>query len=884
MNKSIIKRILSYIGIIVLFIVIAYSFVPQVLGGKIVNQSDISGYVGMSNEMTQYNKTHPDDKTEWTNSMFSGMPSISISAPHEGDWTQWLYDFLLTGKRPATYLFISLLGAFLLMLSLGIDKLLAIGGAIAITFCSYNLQIIQVGHNTKMQAIAFLPWALAAFIFTYRAALSNKKSDKDGKSGISRGKWIPGTLLGSVLFALTLSFQIKANHQQITYYLAILIFLYAIVLLIWIVTGRERRGLLGRFFAASAMLLIIGCIGIAANANKLVPLYQYTGYTMRGGSELSGSSNTHPDKTGDISKREGLDLSYATNWSYGWQELPNMLIPDFNGGSSAGAVNPRKSETYKLLKQAGQTNLREISKNLPLYWGPQPFTAGPMYMGAISIFLFILGLFLYKGKEKWWLVLATLTAVFLALGSHFMWFTRFWFDYMPFYNKFRTVSMALVILQYTLPMLGFIVLDRILKGEYSRKEFKKSGFSAFAITAGFCLICAVLPGVAGGFTGDSDTQMQDVLVKALQADRRSLLVGDAWTSFIFVSLAYLLILWAYSVPASAKVSYASDPHIRNARRTEAGIGIIVLILINMFTVGKRYLNKDDFITPRDFSGQFTERAVDKMILKDPAPDYRVADLTVNVFNDSHPSYWHKNIGGYSPAKIQRYQDLIDRYLVPELNSVYSSIKSVKTAEELNAALPDLPVMSMLNCKYVIVGADIPAAVNKNAFGNAWFTNSLIKAGTPDDEIRLLGEVNLRETAVVGHDFESAYADIVTSNKSVSAEDTIYMTSYAPNELHYHYKISSERTAVFSEIYYPDGWHAKMNDATDKSDLSLFRSDWVLRGAVLPAGEHDIVMRFDPESYTLGRTISKASSITLLILVLLCSGGMWAQGSFVKTKP
>ena len=347
------KKILYCLGAVLFFLVLAYAFVPQVLSGKIVNQSDISGYVGMSHEMNTWNAAHPDDPTSWTDSMFGGMPTTTISAPRQGDWTQPVYDFLLTGRRPATYLFLSLLGAFLLMLSLGVDGLLAVGGAIAVTFCSYNFQIIQVGHNTKMQAIAFMPWVLAALVYTYRT--------------IERKKYFPKALLGAVLFAFALSFQIKANHQQITYYLALMVLLYALVYLVWLLASPERRPLLGRFFAASALLLVLGFAGIATNANKLVPIYKYTPHSMRGGSELAAAGDG----------AAGLEMDYATAWSYGWEELPNLLIPNFNGGSSAQAVG-RDSETYRLLKDAGQQNLEQVRKNLPMYWGPQPFTAGPM--------------------------------------------------------------------------------------------------------------------------------------------------------------------------------------------------------------------------------------------------------------------------------------------------------------------------------------------------------------------------------------------------------------------------------------------------------------------------------------------------------------------------
>ena len=429
------KKLLLYAGIVVGLLILSYAYVPQVLSGKIVNQSDISGWQGMSHEMMSWNAAHPDDQTAWTESMFGGMPTATIHASTKGDWTQQIYDFLLLGRRPATYLFISLLGAWLLMLALGIHPLIAVGGAIAVTFCSYNLQIIQVGHNTKMQALAFLPWVLAALIFTYNQALSRHPRPDRGSHS-----WLSGTILGAALFGLALSFQVKANHPQITYYLAILILIYVIVLA---VSLRGKR-LWGRFFAASALLLVLGVAGIATNATKLLPTMEYTPYSMRGGS-------TEASEGGAGAK--GLDIDYATAWSYGWEELPNLLIPNFNGGSSSGAVNPKHSETYDLLKRAGQPNLKETAKHLPLYWGPQPFTAGPMYMGAITVFLFILGLFLYKGKEKWWIVAGTVLAVLLALGSHFLAFTKFFYNVAPLYNKFRTVSMALTVLQFTLPQL-----------------------------------------------------------------------------------------------------------------------------------------------------------------------------------------------------------------------------------------------------------------------------------------------------------------------------------------------------------------------------------------------------------------------------------------------
>ena len=918
MDKTLMKKIGIYAGIVLLFLVLAYGFVPEVLTGKVVNQSDITGYRSMSQEAVAWNNAHPDDQTHWTDSMFGGMPTTSFMPSSDGDWTQSLYNLLLKGKRPANWLFISLLGAFLLMLSLGVDKVLAIGGAVAVTYCSYNFQIIQVGHNTKMQAIAFLPWVLAAVIFTYRSALrpwlcsalrQAQEPDKQVAEPVEAAKgwksWLPKTLLGAVLFGFALSFQIKANHQQITYYLAIMIVIYALYLFLRIClekTGHfgersDRRGAFGRFFAASALLLVIGLVGIGTNTIKLAPLYEYTQHTMRGGSELS-----HPEG-GEINN-SGLQLDYATAWSYGWEELPNMMIPNFNGGSSAGSVNPDKSEVVKLFRQAGQGNANEIAKSLPLYWGPQPFTAGPMYMGAITIFLFVLGLFLYKGKEKWWLLAATLVAVFLALGSHMMWFTKLFFDYAPMYSKFRTVSMALIVLQFTLPMLGFITLDRILRQEYSRKEFLNAGWIALALTAGFCLLCALIPSIAGSFSGRADAQMQDIIVDALKADRKHILSTDALWSMVLIVVTFGLILWAYSVPKNAPKSYESDPYIGTARRMQAMVGICLLVFVNMFAVGKRYLNSDSFTTPRQFNNQFSARQVDKLILEDKAPSYRVVDLSADIFNDSFNPYWHKCVGGYSPAKLQRYQDLIDRHIVKELQSVAANTHNAKTIQEFQSGIKDIQVLSALNTKYFILGADMPPVENLEAFGPAWLVDSFVPAGTPDEEIALIDSVDLRHTAVIGADFADARAGFVKNPagnatdgiSEISADDPaertaegtavglvnsqatdfIQMTSYAPNELRYHYSAASARTAIFSEVYYPDGWTATV----DGAPLDLFRSNWIFRAANLPAGDHDIVMRYEPKIYTVSEKASRASSLALFVLLALSLAGIFLSGKEV----
>ena len=866
MNKKLLKEIGIYAGILLLFIGLAYGYTPQVLDGMIVNQSDIASWKGMANEAVTHNAAHPEDPTAWTNSMFGGMPTTATIDSFEGDWTDAIYDFLLTGRRPASYLLLALIGGFLLMLSVGTSKLVAVAGAIAIAFCSYNLQIIQVGHNTKMQAIAYFPWVLAGVIFTYKTVMTGKDSWKS---------WLPKTVLGATLFAFALSMQIKANHLQITYYLAIVIFAYAIGQLIYICIDKTRRSaLLKRFFVASALLLVIGIVGIATNANKLIPTYEYTPYTMRGGSELSSDSDSHNDK--------GLDLAYATAWSYGISEMPNLMIPNFNGGTSSGELD-MDSETGKLLKRAGQPNLRQTLKHMPLYWGPQPFTAGPMYMGAITIFLFVLGLGLCKGREKWWIVAATVIAIFLAWGNHFMWFTKLWFKYAPMYNKFRTVSMALTVLQVTLPLLGFYTLDRILKEKYTLKEFGKSGMAAYACTGLFCLVCALMPGIAGTFTSAADAGQPDILVDALILDRASLMVKDAWISFWMITVTAALLIWAMWNAKTDAVGEEGS-FVRKGRMTIAGVAIVFLVAIDLLPVGKRYLNESHFVTPKDFTAHYEPRLVDDLIHEDTDPNYRVLDLSVNTFNDAIQSYHHKCIGGYSPVKLQRYQDLIDKYITDEIYDVYGVVDNAATIQDVEAALPELKVVSMLNGKYIILGANYSPVVNPYAYGNAWFVSDFVAAADPDEEIALLGGTDLRTTAVIGDDF--AWARLTQTDSL--GNDVIELSHYAPNDLRYDFSTGAERAAIFSEIYYPKGWKAWIEPAgvsgevrngryhptAEGKPVEIFRADWMLRGAIIPAGEGQLIMRFEPDSYQLGENISRACSILLILLLLAAVAGMF----------
>ena len=787
-KKNLLVCLLAVLG----FLVLSYGFVPDLLSGKIVNQSDISGYVGMSQEQTQWDREHPDDPALWTGAMFSGMPTAPIHITTKGDLTKPVYSLLTAGKRPASYLFVSLLGAFLMMLAFGAGPVAAIGGAIAVTFCSYNMQIIQVGHNTKMQALAFLPWALAAFVLTYRKAV------EEGLPARRRWLWM---LAGAAAFGLGVSLQVKANHPQISYYLAIMLVLYAIVLLVSLAV---RRKPLKYFWLASALMLVMGVVGIGANASKLMPTAEYTPWSMRGGAS-EGSADEG---------RKGLELDYATAWSYGWEELPNMLIANYNGGSSSGALGT-DSETVRLLRKYGQRNIDSVRKHLPLYWGPQPFTAGPMYMGAVTVFLFILGLMYWKGREKWWVVAASLLAVLLALGSHFLWFTRLFYDFVPLYNKFRTVSMALVVLQFTLPVLGFLMLDSMLRSGDGAAVLRSRVLKAGGVTAGLILALALLMAMFGSFSGYSDAGQPQELVDALVADRVSLMWNDTLRSLLLVAGAVALLAWGVSA---------------SGRRVAAGALVCVLVLLDLFVIDKRYLGHDDFVTRKEFSGQFDARLVDKVILQDEDPSYRVLDLTVNVFNDSHPSYWHKNIGGYSPAKLQRYQEYVTSHLEGDIRTLSQSFAEATTISEAEEALPYLESLASLNCRYVIIGPTNPPLRYRYARGNAWFEDG---GGMAE------------------------------------------MTSYSPNRLEYSVSSPAGGTLVFSEVYYPVGWSIVLEDGTELpvelygggSDELGPVAGGLLRCVKMPAGEHTLVMAFAPPSYATGRTLSLICSLLLLLSLL-----------------
>ena len=841
------KSFLKYIVPIIAFVVIAYAYAPQVLQGKIVDQSDISSWEGMANEIVSHNKANPDDPTLWTNSMFGGMPATSISVIYEGDFTKYIYDLLFVGARPASYLLISLIGGYLLMLAFGVNIWLATLGAIAITFCSYNMQIIQVGHNAKMVAIAFMPWVLGAVIYAYRR----------------------NAFWGALLFAFALSFQIKANHPQITYYLAMIILGFGI----WQLCKAIKEKALAPFLRTSAIVLVAGLLGIATNTNHLLPTYEYAQHTMRGGTELlpDNSAEEAPAATPGKKSRSGLDLEYATQWSYGIEETMNLMIPNFNGGASAGALD-RQSETYKALKQGGYQGAENVIRQLPLYWGPQPFTAGPMYMGAITMFLFVLALFVLRSGLRWWVAGVSLVALLLGWGYHMMPVSEFFFNWAPMYNKFRTVSMILVILQILLPMTGVLAVNEILFGEdYPGKgeRVKKGLYWSLGLTAGVCALFAIIPSLAGSFISSSDGQLPGEIAAALANDRKSLLSADAWRSFFFIAAAAIVLVLGWK--------------FKKIKPATAAIILAALVLVDLWTIDKRYLNGSHFVTKKEFKGNFAKRPVDDMILEDTDPHYRVLDLSVNTFNDSYISYHHKTIGGYSPVKLQRYQDLIERNITREIGAIATEFGNIKTIEDAENALTYHPVLSMLNTKYIVINGNLPPVENKYRLGNAWFAKNVVPANNANEEINALAAINPAVDAVVSREFLSqesfmAFArsqmmqGFMDGTADMSLNNFIELASYAPNRMVYNYSSDRPQIVLFSEVYYNPGWKATITPANggESKNLDIFRANWILRGAIVPKGDYTIEFTFNPPCFGQGEMYSRISSG---ILVLLLLGGI-----------
>lgn len=754
------------------------------------------------------------------------MPTYQISPSYDStvplQWTQKIYQLFLPTYVNLT--FILMLGFYILLRAFGIPAWLAGLGGIMWAFSSYFFILISAGHIWKFITLAYIPPTIAGIVLAYRGKL----------------------LAGGILTAFFIALQIMSNHVQMSYY-----FLFVILFIAGAYfEDAWRNKTLPRFFKASAVLLVAALIGVAANLSNLYHTYTYSKETMRGKSELV--------QTGDAAKQtsSGLDRDYITNWSYGIGETWTLLVPNFKGGSSSAPLSQSEAAMEKANPMYGS-----LYNSLPQYFGSQPWTAGPVYVGAFVLFLFVLGCFIVKGPLKWALLGATFFSIVLAWGKNFMPLTDFFIDYVPMYNKFRAVSSILVIAEFTIPLLAIFALKRVLEEPGIWKANKKAFGISLALTAGVALLLTVAPGSLGaGFVPAQEAQMLQNAVDQqmipanelsgilanLSEMRGALVSADALRSFIIICIGCAL-LWLH---AAGKL-----------RQSLTVAGITVLCLVDMWSVNKRYLHDEQFV-PRSIQTEtFSKTKTDELILQDKSPDYRVLNFATDAFNENNTSYWHKNIGGYHAAKLRRYQELIERHISPEMQAAYQAIAAAG-GEMDSVDASKFRVLNMLNTKYFILpagqqGQTVPV-LNPYANGNAWFVKNVQYVNNANEEIDALKTILPTETAVVDTRFKDVLKGISEAHKdSLSA---IRLTSYEPNRLVYETENAGDGIAVFSEIYYPHGWQVTI----DGKPAGLGRADYVLRALYIPAGKHTVEMRFDPKSLHVTEGIAYGALALLVI--------------------
>ena len=808
MTKFSWKNSLPHFTAILLFIVLPVIYFSPVLDNKQLNQHDSQTYIGMSKEIVDYNK-RSNDLALWTNSMFGGMPSYLVGLPTNTAISSIYAITNLYNWRPINFVFLYLIGFYITLLLFGVNPWLAIIGSLAFSFSSYNFIIIAAGHASKAIAIGYMSPIIAGFYYALKKDL-----------------WI-----GSAVFSVFLALEIYSGHPQIAYYTFLIVLILGLTEMITAIINKNVSLLLKKSF----IILVFAVLAVAANTSRLWTTWEYGKYSMRGKSEL-----THDQ----ANKTSGLDRDYATGWSYGIGETFTILIPNFNGGSSAVGFG-EDSETGKILKSNNVPNANKLVKQLPGYWGTQPGTSGPVYFGAIVCFLFVLGLFLLKGTVRIWVVIVTVLSIALAWGHNFMPFTNLFLDYFPGYNKFRTVTMILVIAGFTFPLYATITLQKILNNEIDRKKWLKPFAWSVGLTAGIALIFTFLPGIAGTFISPSDSQFPDWLQKSLIADRQSFLQTDAFRSAIFIFLAAGAI-WAF---AEKKLKVNTTILI---------LGI--LILVDMWGVDKRYLNDENFVSDREAKNPYKATVADIEILKDKTQDYRVLNMGVSTFNDVSTSYFHKSIGGYHGAKMRRYQELIDFQISNEMTQIGQRLEKIKSESGVDSLFLGLNSLNMLNTKYLIYNPAAKPIQNIQALGSVWLVSKYKLVDNPDQEIAEVKLINPSKEVVVDKKFKEQLEGIALVNDT-SAK--IALITSSPNKMTYHYSGTGNQLAVFSAIYYPKGWNAYI----DGKMVAHFQANFVLRSMLLPKGNYDIEFKFEPESFITGQKISEWCSLILLLLII-----------------
>ncbi|MCA0425903.1 MAG: YfhO family protein [Bacteroidetes bacterium] len=803
MNSGFFKKATPHlIALAVIFGVIFLYFNP-LLGGKVLKQYDVLQWKATFQEIANFEKTS-GERTFWTNSIFGGMPTYLIGATYFGNFTAnilfYISDIL---KNPADTLFLLFICFYLLLLTFEVKPWLAIAGSLAFALSSFNFINIDAGHITKGNAIAFIPLVLAGINYTLR---------KD-------------RLLGAILTGIAVSFELAAGHLQITYYLLFIILAWMVVEFIQHL--QEKK--LASFLISGVFLLVAAGVGIGTHITGLLTTEEYGKYSIRSASELT---KTPDGQSNEANSTSGLDKDYAMAWSNGVMEPMTILIPNFYGGASNGELGTN-TETYKKLKEYGVPDAKNVIKQMPIYWGDQPFTAGPIYYGAIVVFLFVFGMFYLKGMTKWWIFTAAMLAIFLSMGKNFTLLSDLFFDYFPLYNKFRSVTFILCVSQTMFPLLAVLALKDLIDQPFDKKRFNKSLQYSLAITGGLSLLFMLVPGAFFDFTSAADQRLPEWLREPLALDRASLLRTDAFRSLALILAAAGLIWAAFN---------------NKFKKEFLAPALALLIVIDLWAVDKRYLNDSDF-EKKKADAAIAKSPVDEQILADPDPHYRVYNNTTDFDKDALTAYYHKTIGGYHGAKMRRFQELIEWHLSRQNMEAYN----------------------MLNVKYFIVGDSTGRQfAQRNPFnnGNAWFVSEIKWVNNADEEIAALNGFKSLQTAIVDKKkFEAVLKGFTPS--APDSSNKISLTTYQPNKLVYAYESNSPQLTVFSEVYYDKGWNAYI----DGKLVEHLRADYILRALPVPAGKHQIEFRFEPKTVETGEKIAYASSGILYgsLLIALALG-------------
>ena len=828
---TLLKKCLPDVLAVLLFAVLAFAyFFPADIEGRILYRHDASAGRGAGQEGIEYlQKT--GERSRWTNALFGGMPTYQM-APSYGSTdllTKVVNAYHLWLPENVWYVFAYLLGFYILLRAFDFRQHLAALGSIIWAFSTYFLIIIAAGHIWKVWALAYLPPMIAGVVLAYR------------------GKYLWGLLLTAVFTA----FEINANHVQMTYYY---LFIILAMVIAWLVEAvREKQ--LARFFKATAVCLVGAAIGVCINLSNLYHTWQYSKESMRGKSELVKQNSSNQTSS-------GLERDYITQWSYGIGETWTLLIPNTKGGASMPL-----SQSETAMKHA-ENDFLPIYQQIGQYWGEQPGTSGPVYVGAFVMMLFILGLFIVKGPMKWALLAATILSILLSWGKNFMGFTDFFIDYVPMYAKFRTVASILVIAEFTIPLLAMLALKELLSGEIKKEKLKVPLIASFVLTGGIAMLFSLMPSMFfDSFISTSEmhaiqslpAEYIQPLVANLTEMRQAVFTADSWRSF-YIILAGTGVLLAF---------------IYGKLKKEYAIGIIVaLCLVDLWTVNKRYLNDEMFVPKSEREAPQQKTQTDELILRDQNLDYRVLNLASNTFNENETSYYHKSVGGYHAAKLRRYQEMIEAYINPEMQALFKGVSEAGgDMTQLNGD-SICPVLNMLNTRYFILplqgGQTVPIQ-NPYAYGNAWFVDKLNYVNNANDEIAAVGKIDLRHQAVADAKFKEQLGEATVQDTA----SVVTITSYEPNRLTYDVNSGKGGVLVFSEIYYP-GWEAKV----DGQPVELGRVDYILRALNVQPGKHQVELSFFPKSVNLTETIAY---IAYVLLILLVAAGVFLEWKRRKTE-